>query len=434
MMPRMVDGEPAGRRLSLRELGARVRRAREHFPRELTQARAGELIGRSRRWWQDLEGGRLDPQIGDLERVAALLGRQLGELLGLKATTATSSLDPEAEDTRRRTFLVWLASLPVAMDTERLAAVLGAPLSVDRRVLDDLDAQGHEYGRMYWAMSPASFWPTVYGYTVIARQVHAAAPGTLAQRAGEIASRATALLGMLAHRLHRRADAVMYLNLAAELADEADDGPLQAHALVALRAIYSPVTSGKVRTDASHALRLLDEAEAVAGAHASPLLLTWLHACRAEDHALLDHTLEAERDLEAAERSLSQAPRQVGGFFDHWNPGRLAGFRGNCHVLLRQPAEAIEVLEAVARETSRELIGPYTAVLSDLAAAYAQRGDVDRAGSLLSTVLTTAQRANVPERAGRVWRVRGAHLARWPDAPAVRHLDAQLQHFIMARE
>jgi len=393
-----------------------------------TQAQAGELIDRSRRWWQELEAGRLDPQLGDLERVAGLLGLPLGELLGLDSAT-TGTLRAEAADTRRRTFLALMAMLPATLDAEHLAAALGVPGVIDRRVLDDLEAQGHEYGRMYWSLSPAGFWPTVYGYAAITRQLHEAAPAGLERQAGVVASRAAALLGMLAHRLHRRPDAVMYLNLSAELADEADDGPLRAHALVALRAIYSPVTNGEDRTSAERALSLLDEAEQAVGASAPPLLRTWLHACRAEDHAVLGNTADTERDLEVAERTLAQAPYGVGGFFHHWNAGRLAGFRGNCHVLLRQPDRAVPVLEAVARDTDRALVGPYTAVLTDLAAAYAQRAEVERASSLLSDVLTIAERARVPERADRVGRIRSLHLARWPDAPAVRHLDAQLQQF-----
>jgi len=47
--------------LSLRDLGARVRRARMRLSTIPTQAQAGELIDRSRRWWQELEAGRLDP-------------------------------------------------------------------------------------------------------------------------------------------------------------------------------------------------------------------------------------------------------------------------------------------------------------------------------------------------------------------------------------
>src|SRR5215831_9437710 len=99
---------------SLRDLGARVRRARMRLPIIPTQAQAGELIDRSRRWWQELEAGRLDPQLGDLERVADLLGLELGELLAIGRMTpedraarpehraALAEQPPDGDDVNRR--------------------------------------------------------------------------------------------------------------------------------------------------------------------------------------------------------------------------------------------------------------------------------------------------------------------------------------------
>ena len=104
-----VVGQSGGR-VSLRELGARVRRARERLSVVPTQKQAGELIGRSRRWWVELEAGRLDPQLGDLEQVAALLGQPLGELLSLDNATAAGTLHMETDETKRRTFLTLLAT------------------------------------------------------------------------------------------------------------------------------------------------------------------------------------------------------------------------------------------------------------------------------------------------------------------------------------
>src|SRR5205807_2532696 len=88
----------------------------------LSQNVAGERVGRSRRWWQELEAGRIDPQVGDLERVAWLLHVDLGWLLDLSAGRMA------AEDaTDRRRFLALLTTLPIAVDAERLAMALSAP-------------------------------------------------------------------------------------------------------------------------------------------------------------------------------------------------------------------------------------------------------------------------------------------------------------------
>ena len=123
----------------------------------------------------------------------------------------------------------------------------------------------HEYGRMYWCMSPAALWPTVYGHATITRCIHDSASAASRREAAALASQSAALLGLLAHRLHKRPESVMYLSVAVELAVEAQDRSLHGHALVALRAVYSPVTSNGTSADPQKALRLLDEAEDVAG-------------------------------------------------------------------------------------------------------------------------------------------------------------------------
>src|SRR5207302_8364804 len=59
---------------------------------------------------------------------------------------------------------------------DRLAAALGAPVAADKRLLEDLGAMAHEYGRMFWCVSPAALWPTVYGHATITRCIHDSAP------------------------------------------------------------------------------------------------------------------------------------------------------------------------------------------------------------------------------------------------------------------
>jgi hypothetical protein len=343
----------------------------------------------------------------------------------------SSAPDERANPVNRREFINdVLAVVALGMlHPDRLAAALGAPVAVDKRLLEDLGAMAHEYGRMYWYMSPAALWPTVYGHATITRCIHDSAPAASRREAAALASQSAALLGLLAHRLQKRPESVMYLSVAVELAVEAQNGSLHGHALVALRGAYSPVTASGRSADPHKALRLLDEAEDVAGPAAPPLLRTWLYACRAEDHAVLGHAEDAKRDLDVAESALAQAPYHPGGFFDHWDATRLAGFRGNCAVLLREPEDAIPVLEAVARNTSPDLVGPHGAVHADLAAAYSQRDEVERACTLLDDVLVTAHAARMPEQAARVQRIRSVYLSHRADTAAVRQLDDHLSQF-----
>jgi hypothetical protein len=69
--------------------------------------------------------------------------------------------------------------------------------------------------------------------------------------------------------------------------------------------------------------------------------------------------------------------------------------------------------------------------LVDLAAAYAKEEEVERACGLLAESLDLGSEKGL---AGHVQRVIGVrqHLARWPDAAAVRDLDEQLHHLTWA--
>jgi transcriptional regulator with XRE-family HTH domain len=343
----------------------------------------------------------------------------------------SSAPDERANRVNRREFINdVLAVVTLGMlHPERLAAAPGPPVAVDKRLLEDLEAMAHEYGRMYWFTSPAALWPAIYGHATMTRCIHDSAPAAIRREAAALASQSAALLGLLAHRLHKRSESVMYLSVAVELAVEAQNRSLHGHALVALRTVYSPVTANGRSADPQKALRLLDEAEDVAGPTAPSLLRTWLHACRAEDHAFLGHVGEAKRDSDVAESALAQAPHHPGGFFDHWDSTRLEGFRGNCAVLLREPEEAISILEAVVRNTSPDLVGPYAAVQADLAAAYSQHDEVERACALLDDVLVSAHTARMPEQAARVHRIRNAYLSHRADTAAVRQLDDHLSQF-----
>src|SRR5437588_5978158 len=340
----------------------------------------------------------------------------------------SSAPDERVNRVNRREFINdMLAVVTLGMlHPDRLPADLGAPVAVDRRLLEDLGAMAHDYGAMSWGISPAALWPTMYGHATMTRYIHDSASAASRREAAALASQSAALLGLLAHRLHKRPESVMYLSVAVELAVEAQSRSLHGHALVALRAAYSPVTANGPSADPQKALGHLDEAEDVAGPAAPLLLRTWLHACRAEDHAVLGHAEEAQRDLDVAESALAQASHHPGGFFDHWDVTRLAGFRGNCAVLLREPEDAIPVLEAVVQNTSPDLVGPYAAVQADLAAAYSQRDEVERACALLDDVLVTAHTARMPEQAARVQRIRSVYLSHRAGTAAVRQLDDHL--------
>jgi hypothetical protein len=154
-------------------------------------------------------------------------------------------------------------------------------------------------------------------------------------------------------------------------------------------------------------------------------LQVWIHAARAEEHAVLGDGVAAHRDLEAAARALMVADGPAPGFFEHWDQTRLAGFRGNCELLLGRPASAAKVLQGVLDGTSPELHGPYACVSADLAAAAAREGDVEWACDLLGKGLDVACEAGAgPDGIDRITGIRRRYLP--DDSPVVRRLDERL--------
>lgn len=336
-----------------------------------------------------------------------------------------------ADPVRRREFvrLAALGGVGLVMDFDRVLSVLSGRNRADLTLLDELEGVTREFGRLYWTERPATLLRAADDHLAVIRGVFAMGPWEpLAGRVVTLASEAACLCGWLAVRVNRRAEAVMYLALALELAAEAGASHLRAHGLVAMRALCSPLITDDRHAEATRALALMNEA-AHLGGHASPLLRTEVFACRAEEWAMAGQAAAAERDLDRAEVALAGARTPSADFFSDWTADRLAHYRGTCAVLLRRPAEAIPVLQSTIERTSPALVAPYSAAVADLAAAYAQDGEVERSCELLEQVLTLAIEAGMPQRVNRVRRTRRQHLQRWGGASSVRRLDERLGSF-----
>lgn len=118
-------------------------------------------------------------------------------------------------------------------------------------------------------------------------------------------------------------------------------------------------------------MTLLNRASHRAGPTSSPYLRAYVLARRAEEHAAAGRARQAYNDIDSADRAVQEARELDDGFFCDWSPARLAGYRGNCAVLLGRPAEAANVLEAALAETPANLVPQRAGVLADLGAAYA---------------------------------------------------------------
>lgn len=238
------------------------------------------------------------------------------------------------------------------------------------------------------------------------------------------------LAGRLSYRLHNSGDAEGYYALGEEMGKECGNSQLQALALAARSSLYSNI--GK-NSRSSVVLMLLDEADRIAGAQASSRQRAWLLAHRAEEHAALGNSAEAYRDLDSAHHALSAAATSGDGFFVNWGQERLAGYHGCCAVYLGEWQRAVSVLERAAAATSSAMISQRSAVLIDLATAYARQGEYEHACELLSETVEVAASAHLVEIVRRVIGVRGNDLRSAGGHAVVKRLEDQLSSVALGR-
>lgn len=303
---------------------------------------------------------------------------------------------------------------------------------IDVALLEELEVQGSCFDALFFATQPANLLPAVQDYFKDVQRVLAACPSNhLLTSVLHIAARAATLCGHLAFRAGMRREATICMSLAQEYAEEIDDRWLRAHTLLALRALCSGV-GGSRHASPTRALMLTEEAASLLGADAPPLLRAEVLACRAEDLAMNGEESACLRSLDEADRSMAQvsSSSQPGGGLSRYMRGyRVDNWRASSAIVMGRSADAIPILELLVASTDPRKALPYTGALTDLGAAHALQGEMERSCDILRTVLEISSAHGLPQRLHRVTRTRDKYLARWSDARPVRELDDRLTPF-----
>jgi hypothetical protein len=229
--------------------------------------------------------------------------------------------------------------------------------------------------------------------------------------------RTAALTALVAARASRWADTrytATLIDRAEEHAQNANDGPLRAQALV-LRGRHVGEAAYAVDAGSPERKRLLMEALSVAG---SPHLLraiiryelAWQYAAVGDSRAALMELGAADIEHDRASPDPDVVESADGG---RKLPG---GYRGATLRKLRLYEEAITTC-------TDDLTGPpqwQTSAMVNIARVHATRNDVDTAAATLEEAFLMIRQAGLTQRRGRVKAVR----ALLPDTVAVRQLDA----------
>lgn len=318
-----------------------------------------------------------------------------------------------------------------ALDQEHLAVTLDRRRTLDASLLASLLAVTMGLENAYDTSSPTALMLLVDRHLRRVRSLRVPNSRPLARELLILVSETAVMAGSVAYRLRNLGDATTYYSLAQAAAREVGDAHMLALALTAKSCLYSNIDSGRPAGRPGIAADMLKEAEAVAGPQGPPFLRTWLLTRRAEESAADGDALTASRDLDAAHRALASATSPGEGFFTGWSARRLAGYRGCCAVLLNSP-DAVTILEEAAASTNPGMISQRSAVLIDLATAWARQSEIEHACALLSEVLDVAHRVHLPEIMRRILSVRYHDLASSLSCPAVQRLDDQVRSAVLA--
>jgi hypothetical protein len=366
--------------------------------------------------WEKGEKGRARPRPGAEYR----------KLLGLVCEREVRNMS--AID--RREFLQRLAAFAappllsgsVVLDPARLAFA-GSP---DAQLLDGMRALTRSYVTLHNTVSPSAVRLAITRHfddlTALALRSR---QSSVAERARTMAAQTAILAGWVSFNLQDVGQALMYWTVAHDMAGEVGDLSLQAHALGSRSRLYSPIHSSTAGADPYTALAFLDRAVRLAHGGASAAMRSWLHANRAQQFAATNQATESQRDLEESARLASLGQLGDDDVLAGWDEVRVDAYRGICAMQLRQPAEVIAVTESVLARTDPGRV-QRCLQQSDLAAAYALLGEVDRATSLLHEALTVANRAQFVEGVNRAIGVRRHYLRDHSRTRSVRELDDRI--------
>jgi tetratricopeptide (TPR) repeat protein len=346
--------------------------------------------------------------------------------------SAPDELQPESilDDMQRRPFLqglsafIGLAAASAFIEPwERLSRALRQPNRVDRATVNSLASLTVMLESRESQESPRALLGPVEGHLGNVATLLAGSP-PLRPQLCSIAGETAALAGWLAFDIENRPAAAGYFRVGLEAAKEANDRALGAYLVGSscVQPAYRERPFARLR-------RLQGRTFGFARSDASPSTRAWLATLEAEAHALAGDTSRCLRLFDEAEIAMSrageedEARRPRVAFFD---PDRLAGERGVALARLGQPEAAQNVLRPALTSLDPSVVKTRPRLLTALATAHVQQGDVDRACELGAEALGIAAQQEVQTNLQDVRKLR-LELEPWRDSQAVKDFDERLQ-------
>ncbi|MFC8721206.1 helix-turn-helix transcriptional regulator [Kitasatospora sp. NPDC057198] len=348
------------------------------YSQETMAAALGVATSTYGRW----EGGKTDPQTYAYPKLARLLRISRPELVDLLARDGEPRFVPagcavpeptgDTDDMRRRDVLSLLAVTGSLISLPRFDSSV-----LRRSEVDELVANGPDLNSQLWRVFALSE-PKSAVLPVVHHQLSRLVSGlersltehqrqSLCAQAGDLYQ----LVGEVFFDSSQYVEAAHCYTLAANAGREAGDFDMWACALV--RHSFVELYERRFKTAAPVLAAAAQIAE-----RGDPQMSTrhWVAAVRAETYAGLGDSDGCERALAEAEQVHDLSGRAHNGGWLRFDGSRLAEERGTCYLALGKPDAAEEALtSALEQGLSPRRRG---AVLAELAALGAERGDLDQ--------------------------------------------------------
>ncbi|TMC02460.1 MAG: hypothetical protein E6J41_30060 [Chloroflexi bacterium] len=331
---------------------------------------------------------------------------------------------------RRREFLDYAASLgqPVALDPDRLDAMLDEAIRVDSRAVEGLAFVASQLRKRLGTEPPHATRRLAHAHleAILGLLDHTIA-GDLRHHLEAAAATTAVFAGIVSIYVCRLEPAAVYLELGQRLAREAGDVETEAIGLLAASRLHSHISPVGPTGDPARAQELLEAADRRLGRRTAPAANAWVLLREAEELAGHDERAALRLADEADRLTLGAGSIPADGLCCRWSIDLHVAYRGNVNVLAGRPARGIPLLEAALAALPSEAVASRPLATADLGGAYAMQGEVDHACALLREALAMAMAAGLPEAVTRVRAARELRLAAHGEVPAVRDLDEELR-------
>lgn len=335
MSPARRPGRPAkqldGTTSALAALGVRLRRIRRE--RDLTLIALGELTGYS---WQHLgaiERGQVAPSenvVAACERALAAGGRLLSLLPAVVAEQAAGRHEREAARHTQS------AVTDPDVDWTRLAAVATRRSGVSATTMDELEQVTERQRVLYHELSSAQMLVPVEAHLgLLLALLEGRHPEAVRRRLAVAAGEAAGFAAWIWFDLGDPHKMALLYRMADRLLDDAGDTGLWAYVNGYRALTHEAIGLG------SEALEHADAALHRAPKSTTHTTRSWLYALSASACALVDSRRTDVPDLLAKARDHLDAAQDREPWMYAFDHTALAAHRGQCHLRLGRPAEAL---------------------------------------------------------------------------------------------